>query len=249
MFVAQSQTQVLAVSDATEAWLEGGEPRWNLKDSAAFKEGDAKIFLDIGTTAASLRTARRAQHLELKGWTGICAVPLPGDFGERTCRQFVLPLGGKDKESVTVPDCSESSAAGVSESVRGLLGQSTDTSTCPKVTLPAVGIATFLKQISAPPVMDYVSVITEEAETPIVKSILSNFPFHEICVRAWVVSHNDEIGMEAFVRNLLEVGHGCRVREGVGEYWARCNCKGGAQGESTPGAGFLQLAQSAARET
>lgn len=224
-----------SASAAAEAWLEQGQPRWNL---TAISEPPEKFFLDFGSSAESLRMARRSRHLEKKGWSGICSVPLPGDLSDRTCKLLVLPVAGEDREEVTVPDCSGTSALGVTELARELMGSST----CPQVKLPAVGIATLLEQVDAPRVIDFVSL--EMGSTAL--SILNHFPWESHCVRAWTINNPGVID-GASLRNLFEVSHGCRIREGGGEVWARCPCKDGAQAQ--PGVqpfgstGFLSNAE------
>lgn len=215
-----------ASSEAAEAWLEGGEPRW--KGSFVLPtDSDTKFFLDIGSSAEVLRdsiTSRRARVLEKKGWTGICSVPLPGDLGDRSCKLLVLPVAGTDREDVTVPDCNQQSALGVSELFRQLLF-STPTM-CPELTLPAVGIATLLKRVHAPEVIDFISLATAASETD---SILKQFPFSSYCVRGWTVRHDGASERMTTIRNILEVSHGCRLKEGSGEYFARCPCKDGGE--------------------
>jgi len=218
---------------AAEAWLEDGQPRWNLSPVS----GTAQFFLDIGSSAESLRSSlssRRARHLEERGWTGICSVPLPGDVGNRTCKLLVLPVAGEDHQEVTVPDCSSASMLGVSELARGLMGQGA--AACPEVTLPAVGIRTLLERVDAPRVIDFASVETGGSEL----SILTHFPFNQHCVRAWTIRHEFSSEVMQPIRHILEVSHGCRIREGDEEFWVRCPCADGAQsGDSTGSAGFL----------
>jgi len=186
-------------------------------------------FIDIGSSAESLRTSRRAHHLERKGWTGICAAPLSGDIRHRSCKKFVLPVSGEDLDQVTVEDCTHATSLGVVELFRQLLGFGQRSAVCPEVTLPAVGISTLLDRVAAPQVIGYASLEMRGHEL----AILRHFPFAQHCVRAWTIRHDHDSEAMLAMRNLLEVSHGCRVHEGDGELWARCPCKAGAQGGGT----------------
>lgn len=215
-----------AESTAAEAWLEGGMPRWKLSPNMHFNE-TAQFFIDISHSAEHLRdsiSSRRARLLEGKGWNGICSVPFPGDLGDRKCKLLVLPVGGADREEVTVPDCSQTSALGVTELFRQLMFQTP--AMCPEVTLPAVGIKTLLDRVNAPATIDFMSVQTGGEEDV---SILSLFPFSSHCVRAWTIRHDGTKWKMDAIRTTLEVRHGCRVKDGGGEYFARCPCKDGAE--------------------
>lgn len=211
-----------AESSAAEAWLEGGMPRWKLSSTMHNNE-TAQFFIDISHSAESLRdsiSSRRARVLESKGWAGVCSVPLPGDLGDRLCKLLVLPVAGVDREEVTVPDCSQTSTLGVTELFRQLMFQTP--AMCPEVTLPAVGIKTLLDRVNAPSTIDFMSVQTGGEED---MSILQRFPFTSYCVRAWTIRHDGARSRMDTIRQVLEVSHGCRIKDGGGEYFARCPCK------------------------
>lgn len=168
------------------------------------------FFIDIGTSSGQVRDSTRARHLERKGFTGVCAVPFPGIFTNRTCKVVGLPVSGTTGEKVRVNDCT-----GRPPSLESLNHQ-TD---CVEVQADTMGIADLLSLAAAPPVIDYMAIDTHGTE----QAILENFPVHDFCVRSWTVKHNYLESMKT-IRHILEITMGCRVREGAGEYWARCPC-------------------------
>jgi len=179
------------------------------------------FFFDIGASSSAVRGSIRGQLLEKKGWTGVCAVPFPGDFSSRACRVVALPVSGNSGEKVQVQDCSERPA----HTFAGLIRTLQKDTTCPEVEANTVGIVDLLSLSAAPPVIDYIAVDTQGSEL----EILENFPFNDFCARSWTVKHNYNSESMLKIRNILEVAHGCRVREGAGEYWARCACDKKAQ--------------------
>lgn len=175
------------------------------------------FFLDIGAVSRSVRGSTRTRHLERKGWPGICAVPFPGDFSGRTCKVVALPVSGVSGEKVQVQDCSRGPPQAIERLVTSLTAQ---TPPCPHVEAKSVGILDLLSLAEAPPVIDFIALDTHGSEL----DILKHFPFDDFCVRAWTVKHNYDDAKMAAMRQIFEVAHGCRVREGAGEYWARCIC-------------------------
>jgi len=173
------------------------------------------FFFDIGSSSSSVRGSVRSKHLEKKGWSGICAVPFPGDFSGRSCRVVALPVSGSSGEKMMVPDCSR----GPPQTLERIFGS--QTTPCPDVEANTVGIVDLLSLAAAPPVIDYVALDTDGTEL----RILNNFPFDDFCVRSWTVKHNYDGDVMLKIRHVLEVAQGCRVREGAGEYWARCTCE------------------------
>lgn len=175
------------------------------------------FFFDIGASSSAVRGSKRSQLLEKKGWSGICAVPYPGDFSSRSCRVVALPVSGISGEKVQVQDCSERPA----HTFAGLIRTLQKDTTCPEVEANTVGIVDLLSLSAAPPVIDYIALDTHGSEL----EILEQFPFSDFCARSWTVKHNYDSHLMERIRSILEVAHGCRVREGAGEYWARCICE------------------------
>jgi len=171
------------------------------------------FFIDIGTSSGQVRDSTRARHLERKGFTGVCAVPFPGIFTNRTCKVVGLPVSGTTGEKVRVNDCTGSPPN--LESLNPFANQ-TD---CVQVQADTMGIADLLSLAAAPPVIDYMALDTHGTE----QAILENFPVNDFCARSWTVKHNYLESMKR-IRHILEITMGCRVREGAGEYWARCPC-------------------------
>lgn len=171
------------------------------------------FFLDIGTSNAQVRDSTRARHLERKGFAGVCAVPFPGIFTNRTCKVVGLPVSGTTGEKVRVNDCTGSPPN--LESLNPFANQTE----CVEVEADTMGIADLLSLAAAPPVIDYVALDTHGSE----QAILENFPVNDFCARSWTVKHNYLESMKK-IRHILEITMGCRVREGAGEYWARCPC-------------------------
>jgi len=180
------------------------------------------FFFEIGTGRESLiRSARgsmRTRHLEKKGWTGVCAVAFPGDFSDRTCKVVALPVSGASGEKVLVSKCPKPLPWSFTKIISTFNAK---TKKCPKVEANTIGIGDLLAVGAAPPVIDYIALNTDGSEL----DILKNFPFDDFCVRAWTIHHNYQPEAMPKIRHILEVAHGCRVREGAGEYWARCTCQ------------------------
>lgn len=175
------------------------------------------FFFDIGASANQVRASYRTRHLEKKGFAGICAVPFPGNFAERSCRVVALPVSGASGEKVKVQDCSNSPP----ESLQHLIAPfAPQFSNCPLVEANTMGIVDLLALGKAPRVIDFIQLDTNGTEL----AILNNFPVDSFCVRAWTVKHNYNNDDLAKIRHILEIGMGCHVREGAGEYWARCPC-------------------------
>jgi len=216
-----------APTSAAEAWLEDGEPRWNISPPPpSQQEKPLQFFLDLGPSAKALSSSvssKRTRRLEDLGWSGVCAVPLPGDLSSRACKKLVLPIAGQDAQPVTVPDCSQK-LWGPSRFWQKIMGEG---KVCPEVTLPAVGINTLLEQLDTPKIIDLASLRTGASDL----SILNNFPFGQYCVRAWAVQHANSPTLKAAARSILEVSHGCTITDGADEFWARCSCNGGQQAQ------------------
>lgn len=173
------------------------------------------FFLDISYSSSIMRDSTYAKHLEKKGWTGICAVPFPGDLPGRTCKVVSSPVSGKSGEQVMVEDCSR----GQPQSLASFPFIANE-SPCSSVEATSIGIADLLPKFYSTSVIDSVFLNTNGKEL----DILSNFPFHKYCARSWTVLHNYDKDNMFSIRHLLEVSHGCRVIEGAGEYFARCPC-------------------------
>merc|ERR1719329_902868 len=171
------------------------------------------FFMDIGTSSSQVRDSTRARHLERKGFSGICAVPFPGVFTNRTCKVVGLPVSGTNGEKVRVNDCTGTPPD--LESLNPFAVQKE----CVEVEADTIGIVELLSLAAAPPVIDYMALDTRGTE----QAILENFPVSDFCARSWTVKHNYLESMKR-IRHILEVTMGCRVREGAGEYWARCPC-------------------------
>lgn len=175
------------------------------------------FFFDIGASSSAVRGSLRSSFLEKKGWTGVCAVPFPGDFSTRTCRVVALPVSGTSGKQVTVQDCSQKPSRTIAGIIRTLQKVK---ATCTQVEANTVGIVDLLSLSAAPPVIDYIALDTGGSEL----DILENFPFNDFCARSWTVKHKYDSASMPQIRHILEVAQGCRVREGAGEYWARCIC-------------------------
>lgn len=158
------------------------------------------FFLEIGTHSGAVSASIRTQHLENKGWAGVCAVPFPEDFKNRKCKVVSSPVSGTSGQKVQVPDCSQNP--------------------CVDKEATTTGIVDLLSHSDAPPIIDYIALDTQGREL----DILNNFPFDDFCARSWTVTHNYDDSTMPSIRQILEVAHGCRVREGAGEFWARCLC-------------------------
>jgi len=163
------------------------------------------FFLEIANSASSERASWRTQHLEKKGWRGICAVPFLVNASARTCNQIARPLGNSTGQWVEVQDCTR---------------RAKDSAKCATTKLLTVSVDDLLRFGAVPEVIDYVSLDTFGSE----QVVLDNFPFDRFCVRAWTVRHDYKEQAMASMRQLFEVAAGCQVREGAGEFWARCQC-------------------------
>lgn len=185
-------------------------------------------FFEIGHSSRDVWLSQRSRHLEKKGWSGICAVPFPGDFSGRNCKVIALPVSGTNGEKVMVEDCESGKTQGLQSIIRSPF-DSKDT-VCSEVEANTISIGELLS-ISAPPsVIDYIHLDTNGKEL----DILNNFPFNEYCSRSWTVKHNYASDNMFNIRHILEVAQGCRVREGAGEYWARCPCERKVVGKPVP---------------
>lgn len=178
------------------------------------------FFMEIGTNSSSVSRSIRSSILEKKGFSGLCVVPFPVDFHGRRCRVVAVAVGGAGGGKVAVEDCSQQqqlldSFAGF---IKKLNGQD---KICPHVEATTVGIVDFLSLSGAPPVIDYIALDTNGTEL----EILEHFPFSDFCSRSWTVRHDYHAGAMDKLRHIFEVNHGCRVREGAGEFWARCGCE------------------------
>lgn len=181
--------------------------------SSTGKDG---FFLEIGVSAESLETSKRTIHLEHKGWNGVCATPLPADLASRTCKLVALPVAATSGQKITVPNCPHPPL-----SLKALISRIVEAPHCPQKEISTVGIEELLVIADAPRVIDFTSLETEGSELDIIKG----FPFEKHCVRAWTVNHGYEEHLMSGIRQVLEIGQGCRIREGAGEYWARCPCE------------------------
>jgi hypothetical protein len=180
----------------------------------------AGFFFEIGASSSRVKESVRSQKLEQRGWTGICAVPFPGDFSSRACRIVAMPVSGSSGKEVSVSDCTRPSRP-LTRMMNAFGKQQTEEEECPQVEANTLGIVDLLSLSAAPPVIDYIALDTEGSEI----EILKNFPFNDFCVRSWIVKHNNVNADMAQIRDILEVPHGCRIREGVGEYFVRCVCQ------------------------
>lgn len=172
-----------------------------------------KFFIDISSSSDALENSINGKHLEKKGWTGVCAVPLPGEFPGRKCKVLALPVGARDGDGIYVADCSRNS-----KGLLGLINKFFKVG-CDQVPVNTVSIGKVLAIASAPKVVDYISLDTQGNAT----GILQSFPFSEHCVRAWSIKGVTDRGSIADIQSLLEVGQGCRISSGEG-LWARCPC-------------------------
>jgi hypothetical protein len=184
-------------------------------ESRAGRNSDG-FFLEIGLSAERLEDSKRTKHLESKGWNGVCATPLPADIGGRTCRLVALPVAATSGQKITVSDCPQHPL-----SIQALVSRFTQAANCRQKEISTVGIDELLIIADAPKVIDFASLETEGSEF----DIIEGFPFEKHCVRAWTVNHGYEEHLMSGIRQVLEVGQGCRIREGAGEFWARCPCE------------------------
>lgn len=177
-----------------------------------------KFFVEIGSSQERMESAVGGKHLESLGWGGVCALPLPTSLSQRTCKVIALPVAGKDGVKVRVPDCS-----GQTSGIKALTSKLFKV-TCPHVSATTVSIAGFLKIADAPKVIDYVSLDNQDyLGTQITNlDIVRHFPHTERCVRAWSI-HGASIES---IKNVLEVGQGCKVHSTGGNIFARCPCTG-----------------------
>lgn len=197
--------------------------KWVRTEAAAnvTQRGD-RFFLDIGMSGASVLNSVRTKHLENQGWSGVCAVPFPGDFRSRSCNVVSLPVGPDSGDRVRAPDCSKG--------LQGLMNMVVEVSGCPEVETTTVGIEKLLSIASAPKAIDYISLNTQGSEL----QILRKFPFDKHCVRAWAVRSGEEEKTKADMRHLFEVSQGCRVVVGGDEVWARCPCESSRRAPALP---------------
>lgn len=172
-----------------------------------------KFFIDIGGSSEALESSMNGKHLEKKGWSGVCAMPLSGEIPGRTCKVVALPVGATDGDPIRVSDCSRNT-----KGLQGLINKFIKVG-CDQVPATTVSIGKVLAIASAPKVVDYISLDTQGNATGILKS----FPFGEHCVRAWSIKGIEDSRSMTDIHNLLEVGQGCRVHKGDG-IWARCPC-------------------------
>lgn len=173
------------------------------------------FFFDISYSSSIVRDSTYGKHLEKKGWNGVCVVPFAADLSGRKCKVISSPVSGKSGEQVVVEDCS----SGQQQSLANFPFIANE-SPCSSVEATSLGIADLLSKSSPSPVIDSVLLNTNGKEL----DILTNFPFHEYCARSWTVVHNYDKDTMFSIRHLLEVAQGCRLREGAGEYFARCPC-------------------------
>jgi len=175
---------------------------------------DAHFFLDIGMSSSAVKDALFAKHLEQKGWSGVCAVPFPGDFSDRMCKVVAVPVSPTSGQQITLPDCSHSML-----DLKGPLNMLMEVSQCRPSQATAVSIEKLLTITSAPKHIDFIALSTLGTEM----EILLNFPFHDYCVSAWSVSTANATA--AFdMDHFFNVAQGCRVLHDKTEMWARCPC-------------------------
>jgi hypothetical protein len=173
------------------------------------------FFFDISYSSSSVRDSTYGKLLEKKGWNGVCVVPFAGELSGRKCKVISSPVSGKSGEQVEVEDCSSSQPQTLAN-----FPFVASESPCSSTKAKSLGITDLLMKIAPPQVIDSVLLNTKGKEL----DILNNFPFHEYCARSWTVLHNYDKDNMFSIRQLLEVAQGCRVREGAGEYFARCPC-------------------------
>lgn len=173
------------------------------------------FFIEINDLGSSMRDSQSGRLLEKKGMDGVCVSPFAGDLSSRRCKVISSPVSGKSGEKVTVEDCSKSQPQSLAS-----FPFIANESPCADVEAKTLGIVDLLSQSSPPPVIDAVLLNANGRELDILKS----FPFHEYCSRSWTVLHNYDKDSMFGIRHLLEIAQGCRVREGAGEYFARCPC-------------------------
>lgn len=212
-----------AVGEAASAIVRT-EAAANVTGANVTHKGD-RFFLDVGMSSASVKSSVRTKHLEKKGWSGVCAVPFPGDFRGRTCKLVALPVGPESGERVRARDC----AQGV-QGLQGLMNMIVEVSECPEVETVTVGVGELLAIAAAPKVIDYIALSTQGSEL----QILRKFPFDTHCARAWGVRHGGQEATKAGIRHFLEVAQGCRVVVGVDEVWARCPCESRHRAAAAP---------------
>jgi hypothetical protein len=207
-------------------------------DDAAAPSAD-EFFIEIGHSSEDLLRSAGGKMLERKGWNGVCAVPLNGDLPGRKCRVVSLPVASQDGHTVSVPDCSRLS------SFQSLLRMFTEVH-CPTVEATTVSVAKLLQIASAPKVIDFISLESQQSDL----GIVSHFPFSEYCVRAWAFKNIGEEKAAAGIRHQLEVGQGCHIRsDSTSHLWARCPCeklhkrqhKSGAAGQKANATQMIEI--------
>ncbi len=134
-------------------------------------------------------------------WRGVCIDPFMKNMGERTCKQVYSALGKK---------AGKANFRGLGSGFGGLDEFSTSSihnnmwkDKVKDMSTTEVNVETpdtVLRDVEAPPVIDYLSLDVEGAEM----DVLESFPFHKHCVRFMTVETNQDKNKLRKMKDLLE---------------------------------------------
>jgi len=198
-----------------------GQDEWVLSQNDQLTDQPASpYFLDLG--AFDGRDCSNTYQLEKHGWHGVCVEPMPHDFSMRQCQLVEKVLF--DGSEVQFRAC-PGQLAGVSNESIGNNKWAAHQARCPLQKFQSITATELLSSISAPPVIDYVSLDIEGAEL----TLLTDWPVAQHCVRLWTIEHNNESPRKEQIREWL-TGQGCTVTDKLGkkgtpvDFWASCTC-------------------------
>mmetsp|Transcript_31843 Transcript_31843/g.89600 ORF Transcript_31843/g.89600 Transcript_31843/m.89600 type:complete len:406 (-) Transcript_31843:2-1219(-) len=210
-----------------------GQDNWIL---SKFPQGYRGSFLDIG--AHDGYALSNTAKLEEQGWTGVCIEPIPTNFAHRTCHLILAVVSDVPGKAVVFNDCTKFGTDGGDGGLSGISSGSINsghtksdvrrckheifiTSTVRQVIVEADEVKPGLH----PRTVDFASLDVEGAEL----QVLTSFPFESICVRYWVIEHNNVAGKAASITKFLNE-HSCQAVSGAPQsrssvdLFMRCEC-------------------------
>mmetsp|Transcript_55729 Transcript_55729/g.161438 ORF Transcript_55729/g.161438 Transcript_55729/m.161438 type:complete len:401 (+) Transcript_55729:59-1261(+) len=197
------RTMVLRWALKTERYSVTGADDW-----VTHRLGGAPgFFLDIG--AFGPHGFSNTRNLELKGWRGLCADPIPREtYRHRSCGFVPRPIANASGW-LRLPDgCAEPDLVD-----GGFLD------VCTRAQATTLSVRELLYIADAPSVLDYVSISVRGVGM----SILEGFPWDAHCARLWTVEVDR--GRPARELQLLRA-KGCTSALKGAELFAECGCSG-----------------------
>jgi len=163
-------------------------------------------FVDIGAFGA--HGFSNTRNLERRGWSGICADPMPRGFEERTCGTVPRPIGARSGMRLPPSEgCEKPEASQLN---------------CTLSQLTTVGLADLLAMVEAPSTIDLVSISARGTGA----EVLDGFPWESYCGRLWTVELGDEDATaQGGKTKALLTSRGCHAIVQGADLWAVCSCK------------------------